>query len=114
MRQDAAERLAKKVDLMLVVGDKMSGNTKRLYELCSKIVKTERIESASEIKPEWLKLESLGITAGASTPDWIIEDIVNALKSDMPLFEQKTVEYKSKINHAFEMFFDSIRLYGPR
>jgi len=80
-RQEAAIALAKKVDLMLIVGGKNSGNTKRLYILCRRIAKhTYHIETEKEIKKTMLKgVESVGIAAGASTPDFI----VNAVKTNI-------------------------------
>lgn len=82
-RQSAAIDLAKKVDLILVVGDKMSANTKRLTELCSKTgTETHQIQTVEELDSNWLKgKEKLGITAGASTPEWVIEEVLRKLKS---------------------------------
>lgn len=80
-RQSAAIDLAKKVDMMLVVGDQKSANTKRLVELCIKAgTKTYQIQSASELDKNWLKgIEKIGITAGASTPDWVISEVISLL-----------------------------------
>ncbi len=65
------------VNLMLVVGGKNSANTSQLANLCrSNGVNTRHIETASEIQTDWFhNVESVGVTAGASTPDWIIEEI---------------------------------------
>ncbi len=80
-RQSAAAKLAKEVDVMIVIGGKNSGNTTRLYQICSNITKTYHIEDVDEIKPAWFdKVETVGITAGASTPDWIIENIKGRIK----------------------------------
>ena len=74
-RQDAAVKLASKVDIMLVIGGKNSANTSRLASLCSKIVQTYHVETAAEIDPRWFSnAQKIGITAGASTPDWVIEE----------------------------------------
>ncbi len=82
-RQNAAVSLAKKVDLMLVIGDKMSANTKRLTELCSKTgTETHQIQTAEELNFKWLhKKPRIGVTAGASTPDWVINEVIEKLKS---------------------------------
>lgn len=81
-RQESARKLAKKVDLLIVVGGKNSGNTRRLYEIGSEIVKTKLIETYKEIKPQWFKgVTIVGITAGASTPHWIIEEVKNKIVS---------------------------------
>ncbi|MDD5287975.1 MAG: 4-hydroxy-3-methylbut-2-enyl diphosphate reductase, partial [Dehalococcoidales bacterium] len=67
-RQESAQKLADKVDLMFVVGDHTSANTNRLAELCNGLTKTHLIETAGEIQPKWLKgHEHIGITGGAST-----------------------------------------------
>lgn len=78
-RQDSAARLAKKVDLMIIAGGRMSANTKRLFEICSRICRdTYHIETADELKKEWFERKNrVGIASGASTPDWIIESIKN-------------------------------------
>jgi len=81
-RQDAARRLAKKVDVMLVVGGRHSANTRRLYEVCSKILaRTHLIENERGIRPEWFRnAGDVGITSGASTPDWIIKKVVDKMR----------------------------------
>ena len=80
-RQEAAIELAKQVDLMVVIGDVRSANTNRLRELClGQGVETQMIHSADEIKTEWLEnKKTVGITAGASTPEWVIKEIVDRL-----------------------------------
>ena len=66
---------------MIVVGGKNSGNTRRLYELCRDVTKTRHIERGSEIKKEWFKnVKRIGLTAGASTPEWIIKEVENKVK----------------------------------
>lgn len=75
-RQREAAEIAKKVDMMLVIGGKHSGNTTRLKNICSKFVNTHHIESPEEIDGEWFKgINKIGVTAGASTPGWLIEKI---------------------------------------
>jgi 4-hydroxy-3-methylbut-2-enyl diphosphate reductase len=81
-RLEATEKVAKNVDLMIVVGGKNSANTNQLASLCKKIgVKTYHIEDAKEIKKNWIApVKKIGITAGASTPDWIIEKVIDRVK----------------------------------
>lgn len=77
-RQAAAVQLAGNVDLMLVLGGYQSANTKRLAEICREVGVADvyQVESAEEIESKWLQgKEKIGITAGASTPDWIIEEV---------------------------------------
>ncbi len=76
-RQSAAVELARNVDLMIVVGGKNSANTQKLARLCAETgTTTHYVETAGEIDLQWLKgVKKVGITAGASTPDWIIEEV---------------------------------------
>ena len=75
LRQASALELAKKVDVMIVVGGKNSANTSRLAQLCATKCKTYHIETVAELQDEWLDhVNKIGITAGASTPDWIIKE----------------------------------------
>jgi 4-hydroxy-3-methylbut-2-enyl diphosphate reductase len=77
-RQDEARRLASRVDLMLVVGGKDSANTKRLVEVCSKVLgNSHLVETEDDIQSNWFKgVKTVGITSGASTPDWVIKRVV--------------------------------------
>ncbi len=77
-RQSEARRLAKKYDIILVIGSRLSANTTRLYEICSKINSNAHfINTAKDLKRGWFKNKaSVGITAGASTPDWVIKEVV--------------------------------------
>jgi 4-hydroxy-3-methylbut-2-enyl diphosphate reductase len=81
-RLEATEKVAKEVDLMIVIGGKNSANTTQLTNLCKKIgVKTYHIEEAKELEKDWVKdSKKIGITAGASTPQWIIDEIINKIK----------------------------------
>lgn len=80
-RQTSAQRIAKVVDLMLVIGGKNSANTNRLAKICQEEVKTYHIEEAKELKAGWLKgKKRIGIAAGASTPDWIVKEVTKRLK----------------------------------
>jgi 4-hydroxy-3-methylbut-2-enyl diphosphate reductase len=81
-RQEAAIELAGKSDLMIVVGGHNSANTQRLAEVCSPIVETHLIETAAEIEKGWLSgKRHIGVTAGASTPDEAIDEVVRKLES---------------------------------
>lgn len=81
-RQSEAENLAKSSQLMIVIGDKKSSNTSKLYELCSKVCKdTLWIETAAELSPERLSnVCSVGVTAGASTPARIIKEVLDKME----------------------------------
>ena len=81
-RQDSARVLAGQVDAMLVVGGRNSANTSRLVSVCRQEGKpTYHIEVADELRLEWLEdVASVGVTAGASTPDWVLEAVLQKLK----------------------------------
>ena len=80
-RQLSATDLAKEVDCMIVIGGKHSSNTQKLVNICDNIVPTFSIETKEEL--DRCKLEGfkvVGVTAGASTPDWIIDEVIEYLK----------------------------------
>lgn len=81
-RYEAAERLAKQVDLILVVGGKNSANTRKLAEVAANTgIETHHIKDESEIKPGWIEgVEKVGITAGASTPQSAVSSVEETLK----------------------------------
>jgi 4-hydroxy-3-methylbut-2-enyl diphosphate reductase len=81
--QDAARELSKEVDIMIVIGGKNSSNTKQLYSIClENCPYSYLIENKDELNIEWFKNKNLcGITAGASTPDWIIQEVVNEIQA---------------------------------
>ena len=81
-RQEEALKLAKRVDLMLVIGGHNSANTNRLAELCSMATKTHLVETATEIQPSWLQgLSYIGVTAGASTGEPAINEVIAKLEA---------------------------------
>ena len=77
--QEAAKKLSKEADVVLVVGGKNSSNTKQLLEICKKNCdESYLVESSDDINEDWLKGKKLcGITAGASTPDWVITGVID-------------------------------------
>ncbi len=79
--QTEVQDMAEQVDAMVVVGGKNSANTGHLAQLCRmKGVPTYHIETAAEIEPAWFGgVNRVGVAAGASTPDWIIEEVVSRL-----------------------------------
>ncbi len=80
-RQDAAVELARRSDLMIVVGGRNSANTRRLAEVCSPVVETYLIEAADELDDGWLEgKRHIGITAGASTPEDAVDKVVERLR----------------------------------
>jgi 4-hydroxy-3-methylbut-2-enyl diphosphate reductase len=77
-RQASAAALARQVNLMLVVGGKSSANTRRLFEVCKSIIDgSYLVETEKDIKGVWFNgVGSVGVTSGASTPDWVVEKVV--------------------------------------
>lgn len=82
-RQSAAEELAEDVDVVVVVGGHNSGNTTRLYEICSAAnPRTYHVETADELDPSWFEgAASVGVTAGASTPDKQMKGVIAAIEA---------------------------------
>ena len=81
MRQKEARELASESDLMIVVGSKKSANTTHLAEILKSCTKTIHIENDSELEEDFLKnVNNIGITAGASTPQIIIDKVINKIK----------------------------------
>ncbi|RXJ99260.1 4-hydroxy-3-methylbut-2-enyl diphosphate reductase [Arcobacter sp. CECT 8986] len=80
--QDAARDLSKEVDIMIVIGGKNSSNTKQLQAIClENCPDSYLIEDSKELENDWFLNKKLcGITAGASTPDWIIQEVVNKIE----------------------------------
>lgn len=92
-RQAAAIKIAHDVDCMLVIGGKNSANTTRLAELCTRAgCRTYHIETAEELRKEWFSgMKKVGMTAGASTPDWIIEEVCEKVQDMESLLKEETV-----------------------
>ena len=80
--QDAARELSREADVMIVIGGKNYSNTKQLFNICKEnCPDSYLVENEEELRPEWFAGKKLcGITAGASTPDWIIEAVIEKIK----------------------------------
>ena len=79
--QAAAEELSKSVDIMIVIGGKNSSNTKQLFYICEANTSSFHIEDEKELNKQWFKNKTVcGVTAGASTPDWIIKNVCDAIE----------------------------------
>lgn len=80
--QDAARELSKEVDIMIVIGGKNSSNTKQLHSIClENCANSYLIENKNELDNNWFTNHTIcGITAGASTPDWIIQEVVDEIE----------------------------------
>lgn len=83
VRQDEAKILARQVECMIVIGGFNSANTRRLAEICKELQpNTHHVEIADQLLPEWFdNIGSVGITAGASTPKWLIDEVVERINA---------------------------------
>ncbi len=93
-RQDEAVRLARVCGAMVVVGDRHSSNTKRLAQLCAESCpRVQLIERAADLDPSDLKqADAVGITAGASTPAWIIKEVMDKMSDEIMEVEKSFAE----------------------
>jgi 4-hydroxy-3-methylbut-2-enyl diphosphate reductase len=103
-RQSEAEEIAMQSDLMLVIGSKKSSNTNKLYDICKRHCNTYIIETFGDLPPINIeKINTLGITAGASTPERIIKEVI--LKMD----ELNKQENELSFQEAFESSMVTLR-----
>jgi 4-hydroxy-3-methylbut-2-enyl diphosphate reductase len=104
-RQTAVRELSKLVDVILVVGAKNSSNSNRLREIGTEVgVPSYLIADGSELDPAWVKdAKTIGLTAGASAPEVLVEDVINKLRSLGPVEvetlpgRQETIEFRLPI-----------------
>jgi 4-hydroxy-3-methylbut-2-enyl diphosphate reductase len=81
-QQEAAIELACKSQLMIVIGGSNSANARHLLEICSSVVETHLVETANEISNSWFSgKHQVGVTAGASTPDEAVDELIARLSS---------------------------------
>ncbi len=105
-RQSEAARLAQRCESMIVIGDRNSSNTKRLREICSEVCKhTCLIDSGADLSAaDYIGKSSVGITAGASTPQWIIKEVYNIMSDEIKTevteesFDQLLEQYDKSLN----------------
>ena len=101
-RQNEGINIAKTADIMFVIGDNESSNTQKLYEVCSKYCpNTYKINTAQDIPNiNYSNVRVIGITAGASTPDWIIKEVKKVMdeinKNDVELSFEEALEQSMK------------------
>ncbi|MBR3767470.1 MAG: bifunctional 4-hydroxy-3-methylbut-2-enyl diphosphate reductase/30S ribosomal protein S1 [Clostridia bacterium] len=109
LRQEEAIALAKENDMMIVIGGRNSSNTEKLYKLCSEITETYLIEKASELSGiNFNNVFSVGVTAGASTPDGIIKEVIKTM-SESNVNIESVVENQGQveaIENTEEMSFE--------
>ncbi len=109
LRQDEAIALAKENDMMVVIGGRNSSNTEKLRKLCAQITPTYLIEKATELSEiKFNNAFSIGVTAGASTPDGIIKEVIKTM-SESNVNIESAVENQGQVNtveNTEEMSFE--------
>ncbi|WP_160675379.1 bifunctional 4-hydroxy-3-methylbut-2-enyl diphosphate reductase/30S ribosomal protein S1 [Clostridium sp. C8-1-8] len=109
VRQKSAEEISKKVDAMIVIGGKNSSNTTKLFQICrNNCERTFHIENLEELPKDLLEDDSIhtvGITAGASTPDWIIKEVIDKMNNGNNEFNEQLelMEKSNKKIHVGEI-----------
>lgn len=92
VRQKSANELSREVDVMIVIGGKNSSNTTKLYEISkNNCENTIHIENANELTKEFIesnRFKKIGVTAGASTPDWVIKEVIDIMEGNFNMDDQ--------------------------
>lgn len=103
-RQSEAAEIAQKVDVMVVVGDRKSANTKHLAEICRQhCPHVLLIESADELSSEaFAECSIAGLTAGASTPAGIIKEVLTTMSEEIKVAEGKEESFEELLNQSFK------------
>ncbi len=110
-RQSEAEELSRKCDTMLIIGGRNSSNTKKLYDICSSHCRCYLIEDSRELKDiDFSTARSVGISAGASTPAYIIEEV----KKDMTeiLSNEEEFNFEEAIEQSLKKIYTGKRVSG--
>lgn len=99
-RQSEAAQLSKVADAMVVIGGKNSSNTQKLYEICRQnCPQTYLVENASEL-PSLKNIKTVGITAGASTPEWVIKEVIFHME-DMTKRQEGEIDFSKALEESF-------------
>ena len=114
-RQSDAAELAKQSDIMLVVGGRHSSNTVKLYEVCSRYCKTYHIENSDELSSLKLPFAGrIGITAGASTPAYIIKEVQTTMTENVNLTANpdEEIDFASALDQSFKKIHTGEKVKG--
>lgn len=110
-RQSEAEGLSRKCDTMLIIGGRNSSNTKKLYDICTEACRCYLIEDSRELKDiDFSTAKSVGISAGASTPAYIIEEV----KKDMTeiLSNEEEFNFEEAVEQSLKKIYTGKRVSG--
>lgn len=114
-RQSDAAELAKSSDIMIVVGGRHSSNTVKLYEVCSRYCKTYHIENSDELHSLNLPdAERIGITAGASTPAYIIKEVQTKMTENENLTANmdEDIDFAQALDESFKKIHTGEKVKG--
>ncbi len=113
-RQSDAAKLARESDIMLVVGGRHSSNTVKLYEVCSRYCKTYHIENSDELSSLMLPCAGkIGITAGASTPAYIIEEVQTTMTENVNLNAiDEEIDFAEALDQSFKKIHTGEKVEG--
>ncbi len=113
-RQSDARELAQASELMLVVGGRHSSNTVKLFEVCSKYCKTYHIENADELSGLQLPAaEKIGITAGASTPAYIIKEVQTKMaENNLTVNQDEEINFAEALDQSFKKIHTGEKVKG--
>ena len=114
-RQSDAAELAKNSDIMLVVGGRHSSNTVKLFEVCSRYCKTYHIENSDELRTLMLpNADSIGITAGASTPAYIIKEVQTKMAENEIISANQDEEFnfEQALDESFKKIYTGEKVKG--
>lgn len=110
-RQNEAEKLAKTVDLMIIVGGRNSSNTLKLKEVCSQYCRTYLVEDYKELYDlDYSNVKFLGISAGASTPAYIIKEVERTMTEI--LNNEENFNFEEAVEHSFKKIYIGAKLTG--
>ena len=113
-RQSEAAEIAGKADVMVVVGDRKSANTKHLTEIClRRCPRVVQIERADELSPDFFNgCTVAGLTAGASTPAGIIKEVYATMSEEIKAAEGKEESFEELLNQSFKTLNNGDRVTG--
>ena len=114
-RQSDAAELAKASDIMLVVGGRHSSNTVKLYEVCSRYCKTYHIENSDELRSLKIPVaEKIGITAGASTPAYIIKEVQTTMAENgiITAAQDEEIDFAEALDQSFKKIHTGEKVKG--
>lgn len=111
--QKEAAALAKQCDLIVVIGDRKSSNTAKLYEICSAFTETVLIEKADELEGKLLRGRSrIGVTAGASTPAGIIKEVLETMSETVNTIDNEEFSFEEELEKSFKTISNGQKVVG--